>query len=154
MRETWVQSLGQEDPLEKEMATHSSIFAWRIPWVEEPGGLQSTGSQRLSDFTLTLMIGLRVIELLKRMQLILSGFFFLAILHRITFGNFYIAFIRICLQCRSPRFDPWVGKIPLEKEMTIHSIILAWWLLWTEEPGGLQLMGSQSWTRLSDFTFR
>ena len=39
MRETWVRSLGHEDPLEKEMATHSSIFAWRIPWTEEPGGL-------------------------------------------------------------------------------------------------------------------
>ena len=43
MRETWVQSLGQEDPLEKEMATYSSILAWRIPWTEEPGVLQSTG---------------------------------------------------------------------------------------------------------------
>ena len=42
VRETWVQSLGREDPLEKEMATHSSILAWRIPWTEEPGGLQST----------------------------------------------------------------------------------------------------------------
>ena len=41
MWETWVQSLGGEDPLEKEMATHSSILAWRIPWTEEPGGLQS-----------------------------------------------------------------------------------------------------------------
>ena len=47
MHETWVQSLGQEDPLEKEMATHSSILAWRIPWTEEPGGLQSMGSQRV-----------------------------------------------------------------------------------------------------------
>ena len=47
MWETWVQSLGQEDPLEKEMATHSSILAWRIPWMEEPGGLESTGSQRV-----------------------------------------------------------------------------------------------------------
>ena len=46
-QETWVQSLGQEDPLEKEMATHSSILAWEIPWIEEPGGLQSTGSQRV-----------------------------------------------------------------------------------------------------------
>ena len=44
MKETWVRSLGQEDPLEKEMATHSSILAWRIPWTEEPGGLQSSGS--------------------------------------------------------------------------------------------------------------
>ena len=43
MWETWVRSLGQEDPLEKEMATHSSILAWRIPWMEELGGLQSTG---------------------------------------------------------------------------------------------------------------
>ena len=47
MRETWVRSLCLEDPLEKEMATHSSILAWRIPWTEEPGGLQSTGSQRI-----------------------------------------------------------------------------------------------------------
>ena len=47
MQETWVRSLGWEDPLEKEMATHSSILAWRIPWMEGPGGLQSTGSQRV-----------------------------------------------------------------------------------------------------------
>ena len=47
MRETGVQSLGQEDLLEKEMATHSSILAWKIPWTEEPGRLQSTGSQRV-----------------------------------------------------------------------------------------------------------
>ena len=47
MRETRVQSLGREDPLEKEMATHSSILAWRIPWREEPGRLQSMGSQRV-----------------------------------------------------------------------------------------------------------
>ena len=45
MRETWVPSLGWKDPLEKEMATHSSILAWRIPWTEDPGGLQSMGSQ-------------------------------------------------------------------------------------------------------------
>ena len=43
IQETWVQFLGWEDPLEKEMATHSSILAWRIPWTEEPGGLQSMG---------------------------------------------------------------------------------------------------------------
>ena len=50
VQETQVQSLGQEDPLEEEMATHSSILAWRIPWAEEPGGLQSMGSQE-SDMT-------------------------------------------------------------------------------------------------------
>ena len=47
MKETWVQSLGQEDPLEKGMSTHSSILAWRIPWTEEPGGLQLLGSQKV-----------------------------------------------------------------------------------------------------------
>ena len=47
MQETRVQSLGQEDPLEKGMATHSSILAWEIPWTEEPGGLQSSGWQRV-----------------------------------------------------------------------------------------------------------
>ena len=47
VRETWVRSLGWEDPLEKEMATHSSTLAWKIPWTEEPGGLQSMGSQRV-----------------------------------------------------------------------------------------------------------
>ena len=46
MQETWVRSLGWEDPLEKEMATHSSILAWEIPWTEEPGGPQSMGSQK------------------------------------------------------------------------------------------------------------
>ena len=47
MEETLVQSLGWEDPLEKEMATHSSTIAWKIPWTEEPGRLQSIGSQRV-----------------------------------------------------------------------------------------------------------
>ena len=56
MQETRAQSLGWEDPLEKEMATHSSILTWKIPWTEEPGGLQARGSQRekrLSDFSFT-----------------------------------------------------------------------------------------------------
>jgi len=47
MGETWVQSLGWEDPLEKAMAPHSSILAWKIPWTEEPGGLQCMGLQRV-----------------------------------------------------------------------------------------------------------
>ena len=47
MQETWVRSLGREDPLEEEMATPSSVLAWRIPWTEEPGGLQSMGPQRV-----------------------------------------------------------------------------------------------------------
>ena len=47
MQETWVRSLGGEDPLEKGMATHSRILAWRIPWTEEPGGLQSMGTEKM-----------------------------------------------------------------------------------------------------------
>ena len=58
MWETWVQSLGREDPLEKAMATHSRTIAWKIPWMEEPGRLQPMGLQRvrtrLSDFTFQL----------------------------------------------------------------------------------------------------
>ena len=58
-QETWVRFLGWEDPLEKEMATHSSILAWRIPWTEEPGGLQSMGLQRVghNSVTNTCLIG-------------------------------------------------------------------------------------------------
>ena len=66
MRETRVWSLGWEDPLEKEMATHSSILAWRIPWIEEPGGLQSTGSQRVRhDWAGSLHSQLRNVVVLK-----------------------------------------------------------------------------------------
>ena len=50
MQETWVRFLGWEDPLEKGMATYSSILAWRIPWTEEAGGLQSVGSQRVGHY--------------------------------------------------------------------------------------------------------
>ena len=53
MQEPWVWSLGQEDPLEKEMATHSNILAWEIPWTEEPGGLQSVGSQGIVHYLAT-----------------------------------------------------------------------------------------------------
>ena len=61
MRETRVRSLGREDPPEKEMATHSSIHAWRIPWTKEPGGLQSMGLQRVrhvSSYTYLLTLGI------------------------------------------------------------------------------------------------
>ena len=56
MQETQVQSLGWEDPLEKEMATPSSILAWKIPWMEEPGGLQSMGSQRVGHNWVTSLL--------------------------------------------------------------------------------------------------
>ena len=56
MQETWVQSMGWEDPMEKGMATHRSFLAWRIPWMEKPGGLQSTWSQRVGYDTHTQLI--------------------------------------------------------------------------------------------------
>ena len=62
MRETQVQSLGWEDPLEKEMATHSSILVWRTPLMEEPGGLQSTGSQRVGHDWVTTLYTLKEIR--------------------------------------------------------------------------------------------
>ena len=70
MQEIWVQSLGWKDPLEKEMATHSNVLAWRIPWSEEPDGLQSMGLQRVinnratNTHTHTLDGGWRVLLLL------------------------------------------------------------------------------------------
>ena len=53
MQESWVRSLGQEDPLEKEMAAHSSTLAWKIPWTEKPARLQSMGSQRVGHDSVT-----------------------------------------------------------------------------------------------------
>ena len=62
MQETWVRSLGQEDPLEKEMATHSSTLAWKIPWTEKPGRLQSMGLQRVGhDWATSLSLSLHKI---------------------------------------------------------------------------------------------
>ena len=61
MQETWVQSLDREDPLEKGIITHSSILVWRIPWTQEPGGLQSTGSQKVGhDLATSLLLGRKV----------------------------------------------------------------------------------------------
>ena len=57
MQETRIQSLGQEDALEKGMATHSTVLAWRIPWTQEPGGLQSMGSQRIRHNCSSVMLG-------------------------------------------------------------------------------------------------
>ena len=91
MQETRVRSLGREGPLEKEMATHSSILAWRIPWRDS-----------------------RVAQMVKRLPTM--------------------------LETQVPSLGQ---ENPLEKEMATHSSILAWEIPWTEEPGGLQSMGSQ-----------
>ena len=115
MWETWVWSLGQEDPLEKEMTTHSNTLAWKILWMEEPGGLQSMGSQSrtwLSDFTFTL---------------------FSLVAQRLKFLP----------PMRETRVRSLGQEDSLENEMLTHSSILAWRIPWTEKPGRLQSMGSQ-----------
>ena len=112
MQETWVQSLGQEDPLEKEMAIYPSTIAWKIPWTEEPGRLQSVGSQRVRHDWMASLHWL---------------------LHR---GQ------RICLQCRSPGLEHWVRKNPgewngnplqdsnledlMDREATAHGVSKSW----------------------------
>ena len=82
MQETQVQSLGWENSLEKEMATHSSILAWEIPWTEEPGGIQPTGSQRatnpLSHFRRVFLKGLNTFHLLDHV----NGYGLVKLCHR------------------------------------------------------------------------
>ena len=118
MQETWVRSLGQEDPLEKEMATHSSILAWRIPWTEKLGGLQSTGHKE-SDMT-----------------------------ERLHFHfHFQVAHLVKNLPANAGDTKD-MGLIlgqedPLRWEMATHSSIRAWKVQWTEQPGRLQSVGSQ-----------
>ena len=146
MQETRVQSLGQKDLLEKEMATHSKILAWKIPWMEDPGRLQSMGSQRvghnwatsLSNLTIGWIQGYRIgntERLLWRFE------------HTGTNP----------LQMPKDNFI-WLFYCLVEKAMAPHSRTLAWKIPWTEEPGRLQSMGSlrvgHNWaTSLSLFTF-
>ena len=132
MPETWVWSLGQEDPLEKEMATHPSILAWKIPWTEKPGRLQSMGSQSqtgLSDFTF---------KAAWEQELLISS------------KKSHYCLLSFILEW----YKHWVYK----KAMATHAGTLAWNIPWTEEPGRLQSMGSRrvglDWaTSLTLFTF-
>ena len=133
--ETQVQSLSREDPLEREMATHSSILAWRIPWTEEPGRLQSMGSQRAGRGWVT---------------------------DTFTFTEYPGASLVAQMAKNLPAMQEtqvWSlgGEDPLEKRMATHSSILAWEMLWTEESGGLQSIGSQrvrhNWVT-NTFTFQ
>ena len=114
MRETQVQSLGREDPLEKEIATHSSTLAWKIPWTEEPGRLQSMGSLGVRHDRATSLSLYIVAQMVKA-----SGY---------NAGD--LGWIL-----------GWEDT--LEKEIATHSSTLAWKIPWMEEPGRLQSMGSQ-----------
>ena len=90
MQETWVRSLGQEDPLEKEMATHSTILAWRTPWMEEPGGLQSTGSQRVGhNLKANMALLLSLVFMNNCMWIITDGYWTVSDSSRETVGCYY-----------------------------------------------------------------
>ena len=112
-QEIQVRSLGQEDPLEEEMATHSSTLAWKIPWTEEPGRLQSMGSQTVGHDWATSWASL-VAQTVKRLSAM-----------------------------QETRVWSLGWEDPLEKEMAAHSSILAWKILWMKEPGRLLSMGLQ-----------
>ena len=117
VRETWVWSLGQEDPLEKAMAPHSSTLAWKIPWTEETGKLQSMGLQRVGhNWATSLHI------LLKRASLVAQTVKHLPAMQE--------------TQVQSLGLED-----PLEKEMAPHSSTLSWKIPWMEEPGRLQSLG-------------
>ena len=117
MQETWIRFLGQEDPLEKEMAIHSSTFAWKIPWTEEPDRLQFIGSQSwtgLSDFTTS-------DKGLPR----------------------WLSSKESACQCGRCLSHPWMGKIPWRRKWQHTPIFLPEQIPWTEEASGLQSTGSQ-----------
>ena len=114
---------GWEDPLEKEMATHSSILAWKIPWMKEPGRLQSMGSQRVGHDWANSLHFSNIREILNHVFLIMID------------------------ACKLFHFHA------LEKEMATHSSVLAWRIPGTGEPGGLLSMGSHrvghNWSNLA-----
>ena len=155
MRETQVQSLGQEDPLEKDSTTHTSTLAWRIPWREEPGRLQSVGSQRVGhDWATSLHFCLETKDVaLVQMKKWLNIVFLTLI--PLLLNNCKITPIKSffplthCDPCqRLPTMQETLVQSlgwedPLEKEMATHSSTLAWRIPWREEPGRLQSMGSQ-----------
>ena len=128
IRKTWVQSLGWEDPLEKEMATHSSILAWRIPWTEEPGRLQSTGSQRIGHDWMTFTAPLE-----NDLEISYKTNIHLLYVHKISLLCFYLSEIKTYAptnsrfihksqhykQLKYPLTGEWVDKF-----LYIHAIIL------------------------------
>ena len=122
VQETKVRSLGQEDPLEKEMATHSSILAWETPWTEKPGTLQSMGSQRVGHYWAT-----NTIQFFKTFTFVLGWWFSQCFLIAQLVKNLP------AVQETWVRFLGWEDT--LEKKMATHSSTLAWRIPWIEEPG-------------------
>ena len=144
--------------MEKEMATHSSVLAWRIPGTGEPGGLPSMGSYRVGhDWS-----DLAAATYLTYMHSLLPIFLLFPCYLRLWAPDIPLSNISILLSfpgrsgskesaciAGDSSLIPGSGRFP-GKRMTTHSSILAWRIPWTEESGWLQSMGSQSWTWLSN----
>ena len=153
MRETRVRSLGQEDPLEKEMATHSSILPWKIPSMEEPDGLQSMGSWRVGhDWATSLCFFLshgldnseKVTKQVK--NYVTFPTCFCIIQSTLYFKDLWstgpqLTTVRLS-QTRLSDFTFTFHFHALEKEMATHSSVLAWRIPGMAEPGGLPSTGS------------
>ena len=128
MRETWVQSLGQEDLLEKETATHSSILAWKIPWMEEPGRLQSMGSGLENSMN-------RIAHGVTKSQTQLSNFHF-TLFQGFPGGTSGKEPKCQGRRCKRHRFDFWIGKIPWRSAWKPTPVFLPGESHGTEGPGG------------------
>ena len=155
MRETWVCTLGWEDPLEKEMAIHSSTLAWKIPWTEEPGRLQSMGSQRVghewaAEHTqLRINMGSSEFCFCKFAWNLRIVFLFSPFPH---YQHLSVTDSNNAFKITSLLEVNFNIPFLMEKEMATHSSTLAWKIRWMEKPGRLQSMESQSQTPLSNFT--
>ena len=139
MWETWVWSLSWEYLLEKGMATHSSILAWRIPWTEEPGGLQSMGSQRVIydwatntlTFMGTLLIGSPAFTDKGPLSKVASGKAWLSDSHSLLSATLYCSWVCIIV-CSGPHW-PWLQFCNLESSKKICSkLLLQRNLTWTD----------------------
>ena len=126
MPQTQVRSLGWEDALEKEMATQSSSFAWKMQWTEEPGGLQSMGLQRIGHDWAHNGTPLQSSCLENPMD---GGVWWVAV-HGVTKSQTWLSDFTFTFHFHA-----------LEEEMATHSSVLAWKIPWTEELGGLPSMG-------------
>ena len=130
IQETWVRSLGPEDPLEKEIATHSRILAWEILWTEEPDGLQSIGSQKSRHHWVTEHAHPHMHQFIRK-----------------DTTQEQASPVAQMVKHLPAMWETWVRSLgwedPLEKEMATHSTIFVWKIPWKEEPGKLQSMGSQ-----------
>ena len=143
MQETWIQSLVQEDPWGKKMATHSSVLAWKIPWTQEPGRLESMESQRVRHCWATEQQQKSVVSkhLWKSALALLE--FSLVFMYLIFWKAFFFFFKLNLSSVEETRVRSLDQEDPLEKRMATHSSIIAWRIPWTVH--GVAELGRTEW---------